>query len=224
MPGAPLGVSPALAAATPVVAAMPLVTDALAATTAFVAPDVFRGIDTLTGTVPADAFTGTLGADAFATPDTPDSFAAGAFAATDTFATATGADVSVGFGAVPVTGYETKAAKALTFARAQIGRPCVRGAAGPDSYDAPGLTQAAWKAAGVVLPRTAQDQAALGTAIPLTDIRPGDLIFFYDTNGHVGVYAGDAMMIHAPGPGACIREESIFFAGNAAIHAAARPA
>ncbi len=54
----------------------------------------------------------------------------------------------------------------------------------------------------------------MGTTVPLTDIRPGDLIFFYDTSSHVGVYTGDAMMIHAPGPGSYIREESIFFAGT----------
>ncbi|MFC3572325.1 NlpC/P60 family protein [Streptomyces yaanensis] len=125
---------------------------------------------------------------------------------------------------VQESGYDKKAAKALAFARAQIGRPCVWGASGPDSYDAAGLTQAAWRAAGVVLPRTAQDQAAAVTAIPLTDLQPGDLIFFYDTVSHVSIYTGNGMMIHAPSPGASIREESIFYAGQSAIHSAARPA
>ncbi|MFE6550809.1 C40 family peptidase, partial [Streptomyces sp. NPDC057746] len=163
---------------------------------------------------------------AFASPVAfPEAFSgADVFVAPDAFAGTTGGEIPVGVGAVPGTGYETKAAQALAFARAQIGRPCVWGAAGPDSYDAPGLTQSAWKAAGVALPRTAQEQGAMGTTVPLTDIRPGDLIFFYDTGSHVGVYTGDAMMIHAPGPGSYIREESIFFAGNAAIHGAVRPA
>ncbi|GHK01447.1 NlpC/P60 family protein [Streptomyces sp. NPDC003753] len=122
------------------------------------------------------------------------------------------------------TGYGTKAAKALAFARAQIGKPCVWGATGPDSYDAAGLTQAAWKAAGVVLPRTAPDQAATGTPVSLTALQPGDLVFFHDGAGHVGICTGNGMMIHAPGPGAYIREESLHYAGQSAIHGAVRPA
>ncbi|MGW5201177.1 NlpC/P60 family protein [Streptomyces spiralis] len=120
--------------------------------------------------------------------------------------------------------YEPKAARALAFARAQIGRPCVWGATGPGSYDCSSLTQAAWRAAEVALPRTAQQQAASGTAIDLAELRPGDLVFFYGDAGHVGLYTGSGTMVHAPTPGASIREESIFFAGPQAIHSARRPA
>ncbi|WP_075025475.1 C40 family peptidase [Streptomyces mirabilis] len=120
--------------------------------------------------------------------------------------------------------YGGKAAKALAFAREQIGKPCVWGATGPDSYDSASLVQAAWRAAGVALPRTVHGQATAGAAIPLTDIQFGDLIFFYDNISHVGFYTGNGMMIHAPSPGASIREESIFFAGQKAIHSALRPA
>ncbi|QFZ79106.1 hypothetical protein GFH48_35535 [Streptomyces fagopyri] len=136
----------------------------------------------------------------------------------------TTAGMVMGGGDTSGSGYDMKAAKALAFARAQIGRPCVWGAAGPGSYDCAGLTRAAWMVAGVALPRTARDQATATTAIPLTDIRVGDLIFFYGDVSHVGLYIGDSMMIHAPSPGAYIREESIFYAGQAAIHSAARPA
>ncbi|MFF4211261.1 NlpC/P60 family protein [Streptomyces sp. NPDC001796] len=131
------------------------------------------------------------------------------------------ADAFVG---VPDAGYGTKAAKAIAFARAQIGKPCVWGATGPDSYDASGLTQAAWKAAGVVLPRSAPDQAAMGTPVSLTALQPGDLVFLHDGAGHVGICTGNGMMIHAPGPGAYIREESLHHAGHSAIHGAVRPA
>jgi peptidoglycan DL-endopeptidase CwlO len=117
-----------------------------------------------------------------------------------------------------------KAAAALDFARAQIGRPCLWGAAGPEAYDAGGLTQAAWRAAGVALPRTAQEQASTGTAVPLTDLHPGDLLFFHDDSSHVGLVTGSGTVIHAPGPGASVREESVFFAGPQAIRGAARPA
>lgn len=118
----------------------------------------------------------------------------------------------------------SKTSTALAFARAQIGRPCLWGAAGPDAYDCSSLTQAAWKAAGVLLPRTAQEQSGAGALVPLADIRAGDLIFFYDSIDHVGLYTGNGLMIHAPSPGTPIREESIFYAGAAAIRGAVRPA
>ncbi|MFC3578342.1 NlpC/P60 family protein [Streptomyces yaanensis] len=120
--------------------------------------------------------------------------------------------------------YATKAAKALAFARAQIGKPYVWGATGPDSYDCSGLTQAAWKSAGVTLPRTTYDQVNAGTTVSLADAQPGDLIFFYDDISHVGVYIGNGMMIHAPKPGAYVREESIYYGGASIIHSVVRPA
>ncbi|MGV9243228.1 NlpC/P60 family protein [Streptomyces sp. NPDC003710] len=120
--------------------------------------------------------------------------------------------------------YTTKAEKALAFARAQIGKPYVWGATGPESYDCSGLTQAAWKAAGVTLPRTTYDQVNTGTTVPLADARPGDLIFFYDDISHVGIYIGNGMMIHAPKPGAYVREESVYYGGASIIHSVVRPA
>ncbi|RZU17153.1 C40 family peptidase [Streptomyces sp. BK239] len=120
--------------------------------------------------------------------------------------------------------YGTKAGKALSFARAQIGKPYVWGATGPDSYDCSGLTQAAWKAAGVSLPRTTYDQVGAGTTVSVADALPGDLIFFYDDVTHVGLYIGNGMMIHAPKPGAYVREESVFYDGESAIHGVVRPA
>lgn len=120
--------------------------------------------------------------------------------------------------------YATKASKAIAFARAQIGKPYVWGATGPGSYDCSGLTQAVWKAAGVTLPRTTYDQVNAGTTVPLSAIEPGDLVFFYDDISHVGLYIGNGMMIHAPKPGAYVREESIFYAGESIIHSVVRPA
>ena len=124
----------------------------------------------------------------------------------------------------PDSSYATKAAKALAFARAQIGKPYVWGATGPGSYDCSGLTQAAWRAAGVSLPRTTYDQVNAGTTVSLADARPGDLIFFYDDISHVGVYIGNGMMIHAPKPGAYVREESVYYGGESIIHSVVRPA
>ncbi|MFF3393716.1 NlpC/P60 family protein [Streptomyces sp. NPDC002669] len=115
----------------------------------------------------------------------------------------------------------TRTDKVLAFARAQIGKPYVWGATGPDSYDCSGLTQAAWKAAGVDLPRTTWDQVKVGTRVATADLRPGDLVFFYDDISHVGIYKGDGMMIHAPKPGANVREESIYYMP---IYGSVRPA
>ncbi|MFI5877890.1 C40 family peptidase [Streptomyces sp. NPDC051554] len=120
--------------------------------------------------------------------------------------------------------YATKAAKAVAFARAQVGKPYVWGAAGPGSYDCSGLTQAAWKAAEVTLPRVITDQANAGTTVSLADAQPGDLVFFHDDISHVGVYVGDGMMIHAPKPGAYVREESVHYDGAATVHSVVRPA
>ncbi|KUO12022.1 C40 family peptidase [Streptomyces sp. DSM 15324] len=120
--------------------------------------------------------------------------------------------------------YISQAEKALAFARAQIGKPYVWGATGPDSYDCSGLTQAAWRAAGVSLPRTTHDQANAGTTVSLADARPGDLVFFHDDISHVGIHLGNGMMIHAPKPGTYVREESIHYDGESGVHSVVRPA
>ncbi|WP_432018278.1 NlpC/P60 family protein [Streptomyces sp. 1222.5] len=118
----------------------------------------------------------------------------------------------------------TKAEKAIAFARAQLGRPYVSGASGPGSYDCSGLTQAAWRAAGVTLPRAARDQAVAGTPVALADARPGDLVFFHEDSSHVGLYTGDGAMIHAPEPGAYIREEPVHRGGEGLVQGVVRPA
>ncbi|WP_399086976.1 NlpC/P60 family protein [Streptomyces sp. BBFR2] len=127
-----------------------------------------------------------------------------------------------GQGGGPADGsYRTKAAKALAFARAQMGKPYVWGATGPNSYDCSGLTQAAWKAAGVDLPRTTWDQVKFGQRVATKDLAPGDLVFFYNDISHVGMYIGDGKMIHAPKPGASVRIESIYYMP---IYGSVRPA
>ncbi|SFL25797.1 C40 family peptidase [Streptomyces pini] len=135
---------------------------------------------------------------------------------TDTGGTDTGAGGGTGDDS-----YAAKADKVLAFAEAQLGKPYVWGATGPNSYDCSGLTQAAWLSAGVSLPRTTYDQVEAGTRIAKADMRPGDLVFFYDDISHVGVYAGGGQMIHAPKPGAEVRYESVDYMP---FHSAVRPA
>ncbi|HCA86337.1 MAG TPA: glycoside hydrolase [Streptomyces sp.] len=115
----------------------------------------------------------------------------------------------------------TKAQQVIDFARSQIGKPYVWGATGPNSYDCSGLTGAAWKAAGVSLPRTTYDQVETGARVAKADMQPGDLVFFYDDISHVGIYVGGGQMIHAPKPGTNVRVESV---DHMPFHAATRPA
>ncbi|MGW0118173.1 NlpC/P60 family protein [Streptomyces sp. NPDC003327] len=115
------------------------------------------------------------------------------------------ADRSSGGERAPVTAPTSRAEQAISFARAQLGKPYVWGATGPSGYDCSGLTQAAWRAAGVSLPRTTYTQINAGQRVSRSQLAPGDLVFFYSGISHVGLYIGGGRMIHAPRPGAPIR-------------------
>ncbi|MFF7336053.1 NlpC/P60 family protein [Streptomyces sp. NPDC008163] len=99
----------------------------------------------------------------------------------------------------------SRAAQAVAFAYSALGKPYVWGATGPDSFDCSGLTQAAWRAAGVSLPRTTYTQINAGQRVARSQLAPGDLVFFYSGISHVGLYIGNGRMIHAPRPGAPVR-------------------
>ncbi|MEU3353362.1 NlpC/P60 family protein [Streptomyces sp. NPDC037389] len=98
-----------------------------------------------------------------------------------------------------------RAARAVAFAYSALGKPYEWGATGPSAFDCSGLTQAAWQAAGVSLPRTTYTQINAGRRIARDRLAPGDLVFFYSGISHVGLYVGDGKMIHAPHPGAPVR-------------------
>ncbi|MFG2984276.1 NlpC/P60 family protein [Streptomyces sp. NPDC048258] len=99
----------------------------------------------------------------------------------------------------------SRAARAVAFAHGAIGRPYVWGATGPGSFDCSGLTQAAWRSAGVSLPRTTYTQINAGQRVSRDQLAPGDLVFFYSGVTHVGMYIGNGQMIHAPRPGSTVR-------------------
>lgn len=90
-----------------------------------------------------------------------------------------------------------KADKAVVFALAQKGERYVYGGTGPNTWDCSGLTQAAWKAAGVSIPRTSQAQWKSLPKVSLNSLKPGDLIVFYKGASHIGLYIGDGKFIHA---------------------------
>ncbi|MFJ8820177.1 NlpC/P60 family protein [Streptomyces sp. NPDC102467] len=94
---------------------------------------------------------------------------------------------------------------AISFAQNALGSPYVWGATGPNAFDCSGLTQAAYRAAGVSLPRTTYAQINAGQRISRSQLQPGDLVFFYSGISHVGLYIGNGQMIHAPNPSAPVR-------------------
>ncbi|KUL54078.1 hypothetical protein ADL22_03360 [Streptomyces sp. NRRL F-4489] len=94
-----------------------------------------------------------------------------------------------------------RAARAVAYARRALGKPYAWGATGPAAYDCSGLTLAAWRAAGIILPRTTYTQIACGTPVSRDHLAPGDLVFFHSGISHVGLCVGGGAMIHAPRPG-----------------------
>ena len=96
---------------------------------------------------------------------------------------------------------------ALRAAESRRGLPYVWGAAGPSSFDCSGLVQWSYAQAGVSMPRVAADQARVGVAVPVTQLQPGDLLFYHTDPtapgyiSHVAIYLGNGWMIQAPQPG-----------------------
>ena len=96
-------------------------------------------------------------------------------------------------------------------AKRQLGKPYVWGAAGPDSFDCSGFTQWAWRAGGVNLPHFSGAQYSSTTHIPLSEIQPGDLIFYESPNQHVALYLGNGTIIHALKSGTPVKYDSLYF-------------
>ena len=114
----------------------------------------------------------------------------------------------------------------IAFARNQIGDPYVWGAAGPNTWDCSGLTQQAWAQAGVRLSHYTGYQWNETSRVPLSDLQPGDLVFFGDsgpTSHHVGLYVGNDMMIDAPNTGAYVRYDNIYGFGGDLLPYGGRP-
>ncbi|MFJ8578877.1 NlpC/P60 family protein [Micromonospora sp. NPDC093277] len=111
-----------------------------------------------------------------------------------------------------IDGVLSKAARtAITTACAQVGDPYVWGATGPNSFDCSGLTQYAYKAAGISLTHFTGAQWKEGKAVSRADARPGDLVFFYSDLHHVGLYLGDGLMVHAPRTGKPVQVSQISY-------------
>jgi cell wall-associated NlpC family hydrolase len=101
-----------------------------------------------------------------------------------------------------------RAAKAIAFAKAQLGDAYVYGGTGPDGWDCSGLMQASWRAAGVSLPRVVGPQYSATRHIAMSELQPGDLVFYADMS-HDGMYLGNGKVIHAPRPGKVVEIEGL---------------
>ncbi|MFD9412075.1 C40 family peptidase [Streptomyces sp. NPDC059989] len=114
--------------------------------------------------------------------------------------------------ASPVQAASPYGIKAVAIAASKEGAPYVYGATGPEAFDCSGLTLYAFREAGRPLPRTAEAQYENTLHIPRTQRVSGDLVFFPkgSTIGHVGIYAGDGKIWHAPKPGTRVRLERIW--------------
>ncbi|MDX2921559.1 MULTISPECIES: C40 family peptidase [Streptomyces] len=94
---------------------------------------------------------------------------------------------------------------AVAYAVRQIGKPYVWGAEGPDSFDCSGLTSRAWSTAGRTIPRTSQEQWKRLPRVPVSALRPGDLVVYFPKATHVALYIGDGLVVQAPRPGVKVK-------------------
>jgi cell wall-associated NlpC family hydrolase len=102
-----------------------------------------------------------------------------------------------------------RAAVAIRYAYAQLGKPYQWGGAGPGSFDCSGLTMRSWGAAGVGLPHSAAGQQAELPSVSLSALEPGDLVFFGDPAFHTAIYIGGGNIIQAPHTGAVVEISSL---------------
>lgn len=110
----------------------------------------------------------------------------------------------------PATG---SAAAIVNFARAQVGKAYVMGGTGPSSFDCSGLVQAAYRQAGITLPRMSQAQSSYGTSVSLSSLQAGDILYWGSKGSayHVAVYVGGGKFVGAQNSGTGIVERSLSY-------------
>ena len=112
--------------------------------------------------------------------------------------------------AVPLPPPGPGAASAIAFARAEMGKPYVYGGGGPDAFDCSGLTAWAWGHAGHPLPHSSEAQYYDTTHVSVSELQPGDLVFWGMPPHHVGLYVGGGMMLDALHSGTVVQYDSIY--------------
>ncbi|MEE1844810.1 C40 family peptidase [Streptomyces sp. JV190] len=91
------------------------------------------------------------------------------------------------------------AAAVIAFAQAQVGDAYVPGGTGPNSWDCSGLVQAAFRSVNIDLPRVSQSQSTAGTQVSLSNLQPGDILYWGGAGSayHVGIYVGNGQFVGA---------------------------
>ncbi|MEU4620804.1 NlpC/P60 family protein [Actinoplanes sp. NPDC023801] len=112
-------------------------------------------------------------------------------------------------GPCPVAYTNDKGGRAAQKACDLIGKPYVFGSNGPNTYDCSGLTQEAWGAVGVHLEHYTKDQWGSTRAVSRSELKPGDLVFYYSDVHHVALYIGGGKVVHAPRTGDHVRMATI---------------
>ncbi|MEU6480687.1 C40 family peptidase [Streptomyces sp. NPDC047017] len=122
----------------------------------------------------------------------------------------TGSGSTVSTGTSDATG---SAAAIVSFVKSQVGKAYVSGATGPSAYDCSGLVQTAFRQVGVSLPRVSQDQSTAGTQVSLSDLQPGDILYWGGAGSayHVAVYVGDGMFVGAQNPSSGVVERPLSY-------------
>ncbi len=101
----------------------------------------------------------------------------------------------------------------LSFLQSQLGKAYVMGATGPSAYDCSGLVQAAFRTIGVDLPRVSEDQSTSGTQVSLSNLQPGDILYWGSAGSayHVAVYVGGGNFIGAQNPSTGVVERPLSY-------------
>ncbi|MGW6703675.1 C40 family peptidase [Streptomyces sp. NPDC054956] len=125
-------------------------------------------------------------------------------------ASAGGSSQGEGTVTAPATG---SAAAIVNFARAQVGKAYVMGGTGPSSFDCSGLVQAAYRQAGISLPRMSQAQSSAGTSVSLSALQPGDVLYWGSKGSayHVAIYVGGGKFVGAQNSSTGIVERSLSY-------------
>ncbi len=114
---------------------------------------------------------------------------------------------------VAARGNSSAGNRVVQMAKRYLGTPYVYGGSSPSGFDCSGFTSYVYRQLGYSINRTAHAQLSNGVAVSKSELQPGDLVMFKragsSTVHHVGIYAGDGMMIHSPQTGDVVKYTSI---------------
>ena len=107
------------------------------------------------------------------------------------------------------SGGSSRAQQAVSAAMSKVGSRYAWGNSGPSRFDCSGLTSWAYRQVGINLPRSSRAQTSVGTHVSKSDLRPGDLVFYYSPVSHVAIYVGNGRIVDAANPRTGVRTASL---------------